>query len=75
MASSPRAGTVALRAAVRDTKAILVLAKITLAASPSDGEVTPDVPRMYQLNDEQLKKFLPGTMRGGGMDPVWVTQR
>ena len=56
MASSP------LRAAVRDTKSILALAKITLAPSPSDGEVTPDLPRMHQLNDEQLKEFLPGTL-------------
>ena len=58
MASSPRA----LGAAVRDTKVILALAKITLAPSPNDGEVTPDLPRIYQLNDEQLKEFLPGTL-------------
>ena len=48
MASSPRAGTAALRAAVRDTKAILALAKVILALpSPGDGEVAPDLPRIY----------------------------
>ena len=51
-----------VRAAVRDTKAILAIAKITMAPSPSDGEVTPDLPRMHQLNDAQLKEFLPGTL-------------
>ena len=50
------------RDAVRDTKSILALAKITLAPSPSDGVVNPDLPRMHQLNDERLKEFLPGTL-------------
>ena len=62
MASSPRAGTAALRAAVRDTKTILGLSKISLSPSPSDGVVTPDLPRMFQLDDKKLKEFLPGTL-------------
>ena len=58
MASSPRA----LRAAVRDTKTILGLSKISLSPSPSDGVATPDLPRMFQLDDKKLKEFLPGTL-------------
>ena len=62
MASSPRAGTVRLRDAVRDTKSVLAIAKLSLRPSLNGGVVNPDLPRMYQLNDEQLKKFLPGTL-------------
>ena len=84
MASSPRAGTVALRAAVRDIKAITTLAKVTLTPSPSDGGVAPDLPRMYQLNNDQFEEFLPGTLLltnggetryvdpHGGPDPVTI---
>ena len=55
MASSPRAGTAALRAAVRDTKSILALAKVSLSPSPSDGVANPDLPRMHQLDDKNSR--------------------
>ena len=57
-----RAGTATLRAAVRDFKAIETLAKITLTPSPSDCRVVPDLPRVFQLDNDQLKNFLPGTL-------------
>ena len=48
--------------AISRDKAITTLANVTLTPSPSDGGVAPDLPRVYQLNNDQLKKFLPGTL-------------
>ena len=62
MASQPRANLAALRTAVQEIRATLALANITVSPSPRDGEVIPDLPRMYHLNDERLKEFLPGTI-------------